>query len=73
MVDAPIVEVPIQRNTREENQELNDGNIPEDWKGKPDKLSQKDVDAKWVTHNGKNYYGYKDHIKADTKTKLITC
>ena len=34
MVDAPIVEVPIQRNTREENQELNDGNIPEDWKGK---------------------------------------
>ena len=72
MVDASIVEVPIQRNTRQENQELNDGNIPEDWKGKPDKLRQKDVDAKWVTHNGKSYYGYKDHVKADTKTKLIT-
>ena len=72
MVDASLVEVPIQRNSKEENQQLNDGTIPEDWKENPNKLHQKDVDAKWVTHNGKNYYGYKDHIKADKKTKLIT-
>ena len=72
MVDASIVEVPIQRNSREENQQLNEGTIPEDWKDNPDKLRQKDVDAKWVTHNGKSYYGYKDHIKADEHTKLIT-
>lgn len=72
MVDASIVEVPIQRNSRDENQQLNAGDIPEDWKEKPDKLRQKDVDAKWVTHNGKSYYGYKDHIKADEHTKLIT-
>jgi len=72
MVDASIVEVPIQRNSRDENQQLNEGTIPEDWKENPDKLRQKDVDAKWVTHNGKNYYGYKDHIKADEHTKLIT-
>lgn len=72
MVDASIVEVPIQRNSRDENQQLNEGTTPEDWKDNPDKLRQKDVDAKWVTHNGKNYYGYKDHIKADEHTKLIT-
>ena len=72
MVDASIVEVPIQRNSRDENQELNKGNTPEDWKENPDKLRQKDVDAKWVTHNGKSYFGYKDHIKADERTKLIT-
>jgi len=72
MVDASIIEVPIQRNSREENQQLKEGHIPEDWKENPNKLHQKDVDAKWVTHNGKSYYGYKDHIKADEGTKLIT-
>lgn len=72
MVDASIVEVPIQRNSRDENQQLNEGTIPEDWKDQENKLRQKDVDAKWVTHNGKSYYGYKDHVKADEHTKLIT-
>jgi IS5 family transposase len=72
MVDASIVEVPVQRNSRDENQQLNEGSIPQDWKGQENKLRQKDVDAKWVTHNGKSYYGYKDHVKADEHTKLIT-
>lgn len=72
MVDASIVEVPIQRNSREENQQLKKGETPEEWKDNPNKLRQKDIDAKWVTHNGKDYYGYKDHIIADKKTKLIT-
>jgi IS5 family transposase len=70
LVDASIVEVPIQRNSREENKELKDGNIPEEWA--PNKLRQKDTDARWVKHNGKSYFGYKNHVKADSKTKLIT-
>lgn len=72
MIDASIVQTPVQRNTREENNELKQGNIPDDWKDNPHKLRQKDTDAKWVTHNGEDYFGYKDHVKADTKTKLIT-
>jgi len=44
--------------------------VPEDWS--ENKFRQKDLDAQWVTHNGKNYFGYKNHIKADSKTKLIT-
>ncbi len=30
MVDASFVEVPIQRNTRQENKEIKDGKIPEE-------------------------------------------
>jgi IS5 family transposase len=70
LVDASIVEVPVQRNSREENNELKEGNIPEQWDD--NKLRQKDTDAKWVKHNGKSYFGYKNHVKADSKTKLIT-
>lgn len=70
LIDATIVEVPIQRNNRDENKELGEGTIPEDWS--ENKLRQKDTDAQWVKHNGKNHFGYKDHVKADTKTKLIT-
>jgi IS5 family transposase len=70
LVDASIVEVPIQRNSRDENKQLKEGQVPEDWS--ENKLRQKDLDAQWVTHNGKNYFGYKNHIKADSKTKLIT-
>ena len=38
---------------------------------KPHKLAQKDMDARWTKKNGTTFYGYKNHIKADTKTKLI--
>lgn len=72
MVDASIVEVPIQRNSRDENDQLKNGQTPANWKENPSKLSQKDVDAKWTVQKGKSYYGYKDHVKADIKTKLIT-
>ena len=70
IVDASIVEVPIQRNGREENKQIKEGEIPEDWE--ENKLRQKDIDARWTTKNGEDYFGYKNHIKADSKTKLIT-
>lgn len=71
IVDASFVEVPIQRNKREENKQIKEGEIPDKWKTNPNKLEQKDVDARWTKKNGKNYYGYKDHIKVDEKSKLI--
>jgi len=72
MVDASFVEVPRQRNTREENKHIKEtGTAPEDWKNKPNKLSQKDLDARWTKKNNSTFYGYKNHVKADTKTKLI--
>ena len=70
LVDASIVEVPIQRNSRDENKGLKEGEIPADWS--ENKLRQKDTDAQWVMNNKKSFFGYKNHIKADVKTKLVT-
>lgn len=70
LIDATIVEVPKQRNSRQENQELKEGIIPEGWS--ENKIKQKDTDAQWTRKNYQNYFGYKNHIKADTETKLIT-
>ena len=72
MVDASFVDVPRQRNSREDNKTIKDGNIPESFKESQAKLSQKDTDARWMTKSGERHYGYKDHINADAKTKLIT-
>ncbi len=72
MVDASFVEAPRQRNTREENKQIKEeGTAPEAWKEKPNKLCQKDVDAKWTKKNNAVFYGYKNHVKSDAKTKLI--
>ena len=71
VVDARIVEVPKQRNTREENQTLKDGLIPAKWVQQPAKLAQKDTEARWTQKHGKNHYGYKNHIAIDVKHKLV--
>jgi len=72
MIDASFVEAPRQRNTREENKQIKKtGKAPESWNDKPHMLCQKDVDARWTKKNNTTFYGYKNHIKADTKTKLI--
>jgi len=71
IIDASFVEVPRQRNSREENKEIKEGKIPDDWQDKPHKLSQKDIDAKWTKKNNETFYGYKDHVKTDKKSKLI--
>jgi IS5 family transposase len=71
IVDASIVPVPRQRNTREENERIKAGKPPEDWDGKPHKKRQKDVDARWTKKHGKNHYGYKNHVNIDRRHKFI--
>jgi IS5 family transposase len=71
IIDASFVEVPRQRNSREENQTIKGGEIPDDWKEDPAKLRQKDTEARWTKKNELTYYGYKDHVKVDTQSKLI--
>ena len=65
IVDATLVPVPKQRNSRDDNAEVKAGQVPEDWQAKPHKLSQKDVDARWTKKNGTAHYGYKNHINRD--------
>lgn len=69
IVDASIVEVPKQRNTKEENKEIKEGKIPESWTEK--KKCHKDTDARWKTKGKQRYFGYENHIKIDEKPKLI--
>jgi len=74
IVDASFVEAPRQRNTRDENRQIKDGEVPEEWE-KPEnvhKLRQKDTDARWTKKNDERHYGYKDHVKVDAESKLIT-
>ena len=67
-MDASIVRVPVQRNTRDENQQIKDGEQPEGWSKA--KRRPKDTDARWTRKNHKNYYGYKNHISVDVKHKF---
>jgi len=73
LIDATFVEVPRQRNSRDENKEIKGGKTPEEWEKLENKakLCQKDLDARWTKKNNKTYYGYKDHVKVDRKSKMI--
>jgi IS5 family transposase len=71
IIDATLVPVPKQRNTREENEEIKAGRLPEGWDKNPDRLRQKDLDARWVKKNDINYYGYKNSICIDVDHGFI--
>jgi len=72
MVDASFVDVPRQRNSREDNKTIKEGNIPQSFKDKASKHSQKDTDARWMTKNAERHFGYKNHVNGDANTKIIT-
>ena len=74
IVDATFVDVPRQKNTKEENSEIKEGKMPEEWEKEENahKRAQKDIDARWTTKNNEKHYGYKNHIKIDKKSKIIT-
>lgn len=69
IVDASIVKIPIQRNTRDENKQIKNGDQPEGWS--ESKQRQKDTDARWTRKNNKDFFGYKNHISVDVKYKFI--
>lgn len=71
VIDARLVEVPKQRNTRSENATIKAGLMPAAWEKHTAKKVQKDIEARWTQKNGKNYYGYKNHIAIDVKHKFI--
>jgi IS5 family transposase len=71
LVDASFVDVPRQRNRRQENATIKAGAVPEAWAEQPAKQRQKDVDARWTQKNAQVHYGYKNHVKADAQSKLI--
>ena len=74
IIDATFVDVPRQRNSRDDNKKIKEGEVPEEWT-KPEnssKLAQKDTDARWTKKNDEVHYGYKNHVKYDADSKFIT-
>ena len=71
IIDATLVPVPKQRNTREENKNIKAGRLPDGWEENPNRLQQRDLDARWVKKNGIYYYGYKNSICIDAEHDFI--
>ncbi|GMG81632.1 hypothetical protein LNKW23_08450 [Paralimibaculum aggregatum] len=77
---------PRQRMTDAERETVKGGGIPEEWKGKPAKLRQKDRDRRWTLKRGGKktrpdgsqamqvavpVHSYESHIGADRRHRLI--
>lgn len=69
MIDASFIETPKQRNSKKENQQIKENVIPEEWSDA--KRNQKDTDARWTKKNHNSYFGYKNHVAVDMRSKLI--
>jgi IS5 family transposase len=71
IVDASFVDVPRQRNKKEENQQIKNCVKPQRFDDNPNVGRQKDTDARWAKKNQETHYGYKNHASVDSKNKLI--
>lgn len=69
IIDATLVSAPIQHLTKKDKEQLDQGDIPEDWSAA--KRRQKDLDATHTKKHGKSYHGYKLSICVDVKHKFI--
>jgi IS5 family transposase len=74
IVDASFIEAPKRKNTKEQREVLKNGEIPEEWNDPktPQKLLQRDTDATWALKGDEAHFGYKDTIKVDLDSKIIT-
>ena len=72
ILDASFVAAPKQRNSREENAHIKEGNRPEGFDPATAKGRQKDYDARWTKKNKEVHYGYKHHAKVDAKSKWVS-
>lgn len=71
LIDASLIPVRKQRNTREEKVTVRAGDCPADWEGYAAKRRQKDRDARWAKKHGPNHFGFKNHVNVDKPHKLI--
>jgi transposase, IS5 family len=71
IVDASFVDVPRQRNKKEENDQIKNGVKPQRFDDNPNVGKQKDIDARWAKKNQETHFGYKNHASIDNKNKLI--
>ncbi|NKC11148.1 MAG: IS5 family transposase [Gammaproteobacteria bacterium] len=71
IVDAGFVDVPKQRSSRGENEQIKAGEISQRFKDNPNVGRQKDTDARWAKNNEATHFGYKNHVAVDNAHKLV--
>ena len=71
IIDANLVHVPKQRNTREENKDIKADRLSDGWDEDPNRLQQSDLDARWLKKNEINHNGYKNSICIDAEHGFI--
>lgn len=74
LVDSTFVDVPRQRISRDEREALKRKELPDRWTlpGNENELSQRDAEAAWAKKGEETHFGYKDHVKVDSESKIIT-
>lgn len=71
IVDASFVDAPRQRNDRDQNRRIKEGERPEEFDENPAVGRQKDSEARWAKKNHETHFGWKNHAKVDLKSKLV--
>lgn len=70
IIDATFQESRIQRNTPAENKHIKEnGTAPKEWSKK--KKAHKDIEATFTKKREEKHHGYKGHVIADEKSKII--
>jgi IS5 family transposase len=74
LIDSTFVDVPRQRISRDEREALKRKELPDRWlmPGNENELSQRDAEAAWAKKGEETHFGYKDHVKVDSVSKIIT-
>jgi IS5 family transposase len=85
IIDATFVTVPKRHTTKKDNERLKSGEELEDLPAKclerlekeeikaiENVISQMDMDARWTKKGDESFFGYKDHVKCDSDSKIIT-
>ncbi len=64
IVDASFVDVPKQRNNRDENKKIKEGDGEELWQDNVEnKRCQKDIDARWTEKTARSIFDIKTMLK----------
>lgn len=84
IIDATFVTVPIRHTTKTDNEHLKSDEELEDLPAKSAERqangeiknaenveAQMDMDARWAKKGDESFFGYKDHVKCDSDSKII--
>lgn len=84
IVDATFVTVPVRHTTKKDDKCLKNGEELKDLpvkcakrlengeiKNKDNVVAQMDLDARWTKKGSDSFFGYKDHVKCDSESKII--